>query len=37
MVVSQADPLSWILQKDPMNPKDQWDPSAIPNNGDLPD
>ncbi len=35
MVVSQAGPLSWILQKDPtMN---EWDPSVISNYGDLPD
>ncbi len=35
MVVSQADTLSWILQKDPMSPKDKWDPYAISNYGDL--
>ncbi len=36
MVVSQADSLRWILWKDPISPKDEWDPSAISNNGDLP-
>ncbi len=36
-VVSQADPHSWILQKDPIRPSDSWDPSAIFNLGDLPD
>ncbi len=29
VVVSQADHLSWKLQKDPMSLKDNWDPSAI--------
>ncbi len=29
VVVSQADPHSWILQKDPIRPSDSWDPSAI--------
>ncbi len=37
MVVSQADPLSWILQKDPMSPKDKLDPSAISKYVDMPD
>ncbi len=37
VIVSQADPLSWILQKDRMNPKDEWDPSAISNCRGLPD
>ncbi len=36
MVVSQADPLSWILRTDSMSPKDEWDPSAISNYWDLP-
>ncbi len=36
MVVNQADPLSWILQKDPMSRKDECDPSAISNYEDLP-
>ncbi len=31
MVVSQEDPLSWILLKDAMSPKDELDPSAISN------
>ncbi len=37
VVVSQADPHSWILQKDPIHPTDSWDPSAISNLCDLPD
>ncbi len=37
VVVSQADPLSWMLWKDPMSPKDEWDPSAIFNFGNLHD
>ncbi len=37
MVVSQADPLSWILRKDPISQKDEWDPSSISNYRDLPD
>ncbi len=37
MVIGQADPLSWILQKDPMSPKDEWEPFAISNYGDLSD
>ncbi len=35
VVVSQADPNSWILQKDPIHPLDSWDHSAISNLGDL--
>ncbi len=34
VVVSQADPYSWILQKDHIRPQDSWDPSAISNLGD---
>ncbi len=37
MVVSQPDPLSWILPRDPMHPRDEWDPSAISNYEDVPD
>ncbi len=37
VVVSQADPHSWILQNDPIHPLDSWDPSEISNLGDLPD
>ncbi len=38
VVVSQADPHSWILQKkDPIHLSDSWDPSAISNLGGLPD
>ncbi len=33
VVVSQVDPLSWILWRDPMSLKDEWDPSAISNYG----
>ncbi len=37
VIVSWADPLSWILQKDPLRPKDEWNPSTIFNYRDLPD
>ncbi len=33
VVVSQADPHSWILQKYPTSPKESWDPSTIFNFG----
>ncbi len=33
VVVSQADPHSWILQNDPIHPLDSWDPSEISNLG----
>ncbi len=29
VVVSQADPHRWILQKHPIRPSDSWDPSTI--------
>ncbi len=37
VVGSQADPHSWILQKDRMSLNDEWDPFTISNSGDLPD
>ncbi len=37
VVASQADPHSWILQKDPIYPSDSWDPSTISNLRELPD
>ncbi len=35
VVISQAGPHSWILQKDRICPLDLWDPSTISNLGDL--
>ncbi len=37
VVVSQADPNSLIMHKDPIRPSDSRNPSAISNLGDLPD
>ncbi len=37
VIVSQPDPHSWILQKDPIHPLDSWDLSTITNLEDLPD
>ncbi len=35
MVVSQADPLRWEVQKDPISLNGKYDPSALFNDGDL--